>query len=82
MYQSCELQKNTYHKGKSEIRGPSIIFHRYHKKGVIKIQEVEYGEQPVYNGVVDFDTNSLYLWSLKQTLHAGPFTNRQVENKF
>ena len=42
--------------------GPSIIFHRYHEKGVTTLRQNEYGEaaRPC-RSIVGYDANALYL---------------------
>ena len=49
------------------VGGPSIIFHRYHEKGVTTLRQNEYGEvaRPC-RSIVGYDANALYLWSLMQ----------------
>ena len=44
------------------VGGPSIIFHRYHEKGVTTLRQNEYGEaaRPC-RSIVRYDANALYL---------------------
>ncbi len=83
-YRCGEAHKDLYHKIKDQIvGGPSIIFHRYHEKGVTKIREVEFSEEAkVCESIVGFDANALYLWSLAQSMPTGRFIRRRVENQF
>ena len=48
------------------VGGPSIIFHRYQERGVTKIK----GEH-LYEKVIGYDANSLYLWCLAQKMPTG-----------
>ena len=54
------------------VGGPSIIFHRYHEKGVTTLRQNEYGEaaRPC-RSIVGYDANALYLWSLMQDMPMG-----------
>ena len=46
------------------VGGPSIIFHRYHEKGVTTLRQNEYGEavRPC-RSIVGYDANALYLYA-------------------
>ena len=63
--------------------GPSIIFHRYHEKGITTLRLNEYGEaaRPC-RSIVGYDANALYLWSLMQDMPMGWYTRRRVEKDF
>ena len=65
------------------VGGPSIIFHRYHEKGVTTLRQNEYGEaaRPC-RSIVGYDANALYLWSLMQDMPMGWCTRRRAENDF
>ena len=65
------------------VGGPSIIFHRYHEKGVTTLRQNEYGEaaRPC-RSIVGYDANALYLWSLMQDMPIGWCTRRRAENDF
>ena len=65
------------------VGGPSIIYHRYHEKGVTTLRQNEYGEtaQPC-RLIVGYDANALYLWSLMQDMPMGWCTRRRVEKDF
>ena len=65
------------------VGGPSIIFHRYHEKGVTTLRQNEYGEaaRPC-RSIVGYDANALYLWSLMQDMPMGWCTRRRVEKDF
>src|SRR4029079_3789961 len=63
------------------VGGPSIVYHRYHEKGVTKINKIHYNEKTKEwyyddNGkevqsVVGFDANALYLYCLGQYMLCG-----------
>ena len=63
--------------------GPSIIFHRYHEKGITALRLNEYGEaaRPC-RSIVGYDANALYLWSLMQDMPMGWYMRRRVEKDF
>ena len=63
--------------------GPSIIFHRYHEKGITALRLNEYGEaaRPC-RSIVGYDANALYMWSLMQDMPMGWYTRRRVEKDF
>ena len=65
------------------IGGPSIIFHRYHEKGVTTQCQIEYGEvaRPC-RSIIGYDSNALYLWWLMQDMNIGWYTRRRAENDF
>ena len=65
------------------VGGPSIIFHRYHEKGVTTLRRNEYGEaaRPC-RAIVGYDANALYLWSLMQDMPMGWYTRRRAEKDF
>ena len=65
------------------VGGHSIIFHRYHEKGVTTLRQNEYGEaaRPC-RSIVGYDANALYLWSLMQDMPMGWCTRRRAENDF
>ena len=54
------------------VRGPAIIFHRYHEKDVTKIR----GEETC-RSIVGSDANALYLWALMQDMPTGWYTRRR-----
>ena len=62
------------------IGGPSIIFHRYHEKGVTTLRQNVYGEaaRPC-RSIVGYDANALYLWSLMQDMPIGWDTRRRAQ---
>ena len=65
------------------IGGPSIIFHRYHEKGVTTLRQNVYGEAaPPCRSIVGYDANALYLLSLIQNMPMGWYTRRREENDF
>ena len=61
------------------VGGPSIIFHRYHEKGVTTFREPN-GKTAAK--LVGFDANALYLWSLMQEMPTEHPTRRRKENGF
>ena len=64
------------------VGGPSIVFQRYHEKGVTKIRQTEYGETARPCGsIVDYDANTLYLWSLVKDMPTGWYKRRREENE-
>ena len=59
--------------------GPSIIFTRYHEKGITKIRLSKYGtEAELCEAVLGVDANSLYLSSYAQDFPAGDFEVRMA----
>ena len=65
------------------VGGASLIFHRYHEKGVTTLRQNEYGEgaRPC-RSIVGYDANALYLWSLMQDMPMGWYTRRREDNDF
>ncbi|XP_063966739.1 uncharacterized protein LOC135156886 [Lytechinus pictus] len=59
------------------VGGPSIIFHRYHERGVTKIR----GGKPCVK-IIGFDANALYLHAIMQEMPTGHYVRRQAENDF
>ena len=58
-----EKNKDLHHLVKDHVvGGPSLVFHRYHEKGVTTLRQNEYGEaaRPC-RSIVGYDANSLYL---------------------
>lgn len=77
-----EKNKTVFYKLKNNIvGGPSIVYHRYHEKGITKINRVHYNHErrEWYFGengkkcqsVVGFDANALYLYCLGQDMLCG-----------
>ena len=67
------------------VGGPSIIFHRYHEKGVTKIREKEHdeekGEAKNVETLEGFDANALYLWAIMQNMPTGtPVVRKKTDN--
>ena len=59
--------------------GPSIIFHRYHEKGITKIR----GEDgKTVQRLLGYDANALYLWALAQDAPTEHPIRRRKENNF
>ena len=54
------------------VGGASLVFHRYHEKGVTTLRQNEYEEaaRPC-RSIVGYDANALYLWSLVQDMPMG-----------
>ena len=74
--------KKVFYKIKGNIvGGPSIVYHRYHEKGLTKINRVHYNKEEkewFYNTegksvdrIVGFDANALYLYCLGQEMLCG-----------
>ena len=57
--------------------GPSVIFHRYHEAGTIKIKN-----QHLCQKVIGYDASSLYLWCLAQKMPTGYYTLHDKKNSF
>ena len=79
-----EKNKDIHDLVKDNINGgPSIIFHRYHEKGVNTLRQNVYGEAArACRSIVGYDPNALYLWSLMQDMPMGWYKRRRVENDF
>ena len=79
-----EKNKDLHHLVKDHVvGGPSLVFYRYHEKGVTTLRQNEYGEtaRPC-RSIVGYDVNALYLWSLMQNMPMGWYTRRREENDF
>ncbi|GFN95225.1 hypothetical protein PoB_002173100 [Plakobranchus ocellatus] len=64
---------------KQIVGGPSIIFHRYHEKGITKLR----GESgKAVQSLVGYDANSLYLWAISQEMPTEYPVRRREENDF
>ncbi|GFR78381.1 hypothetical protein ElyMa_005848000 [Elysia marginata] len=64
---------------KQVVGGPSIIFHRYHEKGITKFR----GESgKAVQSPVGYDANSLYLWAISQEMPTEHSVRRRKENNF
>ena len=60
------------------VGGPSIIFHRYHEKGVTKIRG---NEEKNVESLEGFDANALYLWAIMQNMPTGtPVVRKRSED--
>ena len=79
-----EKNKDLHHLVKDHVvGGASLIFHRYHEKGVTTLRQNEYGEAARQcRSIVGYDANALYLWSLMQDMPMGWYTRRREENDF
>ena len=65
------------------VGGPSLIFTRYHEKGVTRIRQNEYREDArKCQSIVGYDANALYLWSLMQDMPTRWYMRRREENEF
>ena len=63
------------------VGGPSIIFHRYHEKGVTKIRENENNEGKNVETLEGYDANALYLWAMMQNMPTGiPIVRKKTDN--
>ena len=79
-----EKNKDLHHFVKDHVvGGASLIFHRYHEKGVTTLRQNEYGEaaRPC-RSIVGYYANALYLWSLMQDMPMGWYTRRREDNDF
>ncbi|GFO23695.1 hypothetical protein PoB_005020000 [Plakobranchus ocellatus] len=64
---------------KQIVGGPSIIFHRYHEKGITKLR----GENgKAVQSLVGYDANSLYLWAISQDMSTEHPVRRRREKDF
>ncbi|GFO27004.1 hypothetical protein PoB_005350900 [Plakobranchus ocellatus] len=64
---------------KQIVGGPSIVFHRYHEKGITKLR----GESgKAVQSLVGYDANSLYLWAISQEMPTEYPVRRRKENDF
>ena len=61
------------------VGGPSIIFERYHEKGVTKIRGQDGKDVETLEG---FDANALYLFALMQNMPCGTPVVRRKEDNF
>ena len=79
-----EKNKDLHHLVKDHVvGGPSLVFHRYHEKGVTKIRQNDYGEAGrLCQSIVGSDANALYLWSIMQDMPVGWYRRRRAENDF
>ena len=77
-----KMNKRVFYKLKSNIvGGPSIVYHRYHEKGVTEINRLHYNQEKnewyynsqgkIVNTIVGFDANALYLYCLGQDILCG-----------
>ena len=65
------------------VGGPSIVFRRYHEKGVTRIRESEFGNYAkLCDRVVGLDANSLYLYCMIQNMPIGSPVRRRHQNSF
>jgi G:T-mismatch repair DNA endonuclease (very short patch repair protein) len=65
------------------VGGPSLVFHRYHQRGVTKIREREFGENAkLCQEVLGVDANALYLYCLEQNMPVGYPRRRHAEDQF
>ncbi|KAL8603786.1 hypothetical protein ACOMHN_058521 [Nucella lapillus] len=61
------------------VGGPSIIFHRYHEKGITTLRGPEGRTVSCLEG---YDANALYLWALMQEMPTGYPVRRRKERGF
>ena len=65
------------------VGGPSLVFHRYHEKGVTKIRQSDYGNASrLCQAVAGYDANALYLWAISQDMPTGWHSRRREQNNF
>ena len=59
---------------------PSLIYTRYHEKGITKIRQIAYGEDArTCRSIIGYDDNALYVM---QDMLTGWYTRRREENGF
>ncbi|XP_072016392.1 uncharacterized protein [Amphiura filiformis] len=69
-----KLDSDLCHKFRDNIvGGPSIVFTRYHERGVTKLR----GEKECEK-IMGYDANALYLWAIKQDMPTGYPTRRKA----
>ena len=65
------------------VGGPSLVFHRYHQRGVTRIRESEFGQNAkLCQEVLGVDANALYLYCLEQNMPVGFARRRFAEDQF
>jgi G:T-mismatch repair DNA endonuclease (very short patch repair protein) len=61
------------------VGGPSLVFHRYHRRGQTRIREKQFGDEAKLCGeVLGVDANALYLYCLQKDMPVG-FPRRRFE---
>ena len=60
------------------VGGPSLVFHRYHEKGVTRVR----GGSEVVSSIVGYDANALYLYALSRDMPTGHPVRRRKDNGF
>ena len=84
IYLIDEEQKEAFYLLKQITGGPSIIFHRYHEKGITQIQRYHWGTSKAewkldppgktVEAVYGYDANALYLYVLGRDMLCGRLT--------
>ena len=75
-----ENQKDLHQLLRDEmVGGPSVIFHRYHEKGLTQIREPD---RKLVSSLEGFDANGLHLWTLMQQIPTGLPTIRKKRKQF
>ena len=65
------------------VGGPSVVFSRYHEKGVTKIKEKDYGEEAEWcQSCVGWDANALYLSCLMKEMPTKWYVRRKADTGF
>ena len=64
---------------KNIVGGPSIIFSRYHEKGVSNVQKIEGNK---CQSIVGYDCNGLYSYAIIQNMPTGVYIRRHPDNNF
>ena len=64
---------------KNIVGGPSIIFSRYHEKGVSDIRKVQGNK---CQSIVGYDCNGLYSYAIKQNMPTGVYVRRYSDTSF
>ena len=64
---------------KNIVGEPSIIFSRYHEKGVSNVKKIEGNK---CQSIVGYDCNGLYSYAIKQNMPTGVYIRRHLDNNF
>ena len=64
---------------KNIVGGPSIIFSRYHERGISDIKKIEGNK---CQSVVGYDCNGLYSYAIKQNMPTGVYVRRNPDNNY
>ena len=68
---------------RNTVGGPSIVFHRYHEKGVTRLRSMDFGEEARYcQRIMGVDANALYLYCVMGRMPVGIPRRRHEKNDF